>query len=68
MPKIIGTYEKSQKSQAHKFARSYSKTFPNNRIVVENFEDANGITVWSNSNMFVSNEISVYIKGTKKRK
>lgn len=66
--KIIGTYEKTELSKAIKFAQVYSKTFPNNRVCIEKFSDAHGLTVLSHSNHTPCSEIEIYQKGIKKRK
>jgi hypothetical protein len=65
--KIIGTYEKKDIAQAEKFARSYSKTFRQNRVCIENFKDAHGVTVWNHSERSVSQEIITFQGGVKKR-
>ena len=66
--KVIGTYEKSEIERATKFAKAYSKTFPNNRVCIENFSDAHGLTVLNHSNRTACAEIEIYQKGIKKRK
>ena len=66
--KVIGNYEKTELSKAVKFAQVYSKTFPNNRVCIEKFLDAYGITVLSHSNQSPCPEIEIYQRGIKKRK
>lgn len=67
-PEIIQSYKKSDLKRAIKFARSYSKTFKNTRVILENYEDAEGLSVWKNSNRsHDNNAVLLFLNGKRKR-
>jgi hypothetical protein len=66
--KLLTSYPKDQFSNAVKFARSYSKTFPYARVILENYLDANGCSVWMGLNKSHDNrEIILFIDGKRKK-
>jgi hypothetical protein len=65
--KIIGSYPKQEINQAMKFAKAYSATFPRNRVIVENYDDAGGCSVWANSSRSYDNKtVILFVNGKRK--
>ena len=67
-PKMLQSYEKSELKNALKFARVFSKTFKRTRVIVENYSDCGGVSVWKDSNRSHDNkEVILFLGGKRKR-
>lgn len=68
MPQVLITYEKANLDSALKFAKVYSKTFKSSRIVVENYDDASGISVWKDLVRNHDNKnLILFVNGVRKK-
>lgn len=67
-PTVRGAYEKNELKQALKFARSFSKTFKSTRVLVENYPDASGVTVWTGVSRTHDNKEVILFLGGKRKK
>lgn len=67
-PTVLKAVGKSKKDEALKFAKVYSKTFKNEVIVVEDYPDAEGVTVWRHHpRMHDGDQLIGFVNGVKKR-